>query len=193
MFVSLLLCFSASLLLCFCAFLLFVFLLFPASLSSWLLSLSLFLSPAEINPKTYCMYRDQPYPSSPLRVWFSLIKFSLEICSGTPKHLISLDFDSLRGCPLAPLSPWFLASRFSHSWFVLFLLWDLAWASECLQKKKIESPLARHLVQGKQYHVATTTSLPCELAPATHRIKLHNNYSNYTEQFVALWNTNNEV
>ena len=44
-------------------------------------------------------------PSSPLRVWFSLIKFSLEICSGTPKHLISLDFDSLRGCPLAPLSP----------------------------------------------------------------------------------------
>ena len=41
-------------------------------------------------------------PSSPLRVWFSLIKFSLEICCGTPKHLISLDFDSLRRCPLSP-------------------------------------------------------------------------------------------
>ena len=41
-------------------------------------------------------------PSSPLRVWFSLVKFILEICSGNPKHLISLDFDSLRGCPLSP-------------------------------------------------------------------------------------------
>ena len=41
-------------------------------------------------------------PSSPLRVWFSLVKFILEICSGNPKHLIGLDFDSLRGCPLSP-------------------------------------------------------------------------------------------
>ena len=27
---------------------------------------------------------------------------NIKICSGNPKHLISLDFDSLRGCPLSP-------------------------------------------------------------------------------------------
>ena len=61
---------------------------------------------------------------------------NIKICSGNPKHLISLDFDSLRGCPL---SPWFnhLASRFSNSWFVLLFLWDLAWASEFCRKKTI--------------------------------------------------------
>ena len=47
-----------------------------------------------INPRIYRYQVTIPKPgkkpSSPLRVWFSLVKLGLEICSGTPKRLFSM-------------------------------------------------------------------------------------------------------
>ena len=34
-------------------------------------------------------------PSSPLRVWYLLIKICLELCSGTPKSGLKIDFADL--------------------------------------------------------------------------------------------------
>ena len=76
-------------------------------------------------------------PSSPLRVWFSLVKFiwrsALAILSTWLVSISILFAGAL--CHLESL--WFnhLGSQFSHSWFVLLFLWDLAWASEWCGKK----------------------------------------------------------